>query len=310
VAIITMVLTPFMMSLSGSMYKKAARIPLSKRMIKGLKKAQQKISNPAHPIENHTVIVGLGINGQNLSQASRIAGIPYVMIDSNADLVRKLKNQGEPVLYGDATSESVLRFARVQKASVMVIAISDAPATFRIVQIAREINPSLHLIVRTRYIKDVEYLYMLGASEVIPEEFETSVEIFTRVLNRYLVPRDEIQRMVDEIRSDAYTVLRKTEMSPIRISRHLPDFELTAIRVEAESEAESIPVSNIKLRRSFGITMVALRRNEQVITDMNSDETLIEGDVVYLIGSKSQLKCAEAFFRHPSNKPDCNEINS
>jgi CPA2 family monovalent cation:H+ antiporter-2 len=303
VAIITMMLTPFMMSLSGSMYKKAASIPLSKKMIKGLQKTQRKIIDSKHPIENHTVIVGLGINGKNLAQASRYAGIPYVMIDSNADLVKKLKNKGEPIFYGDATSESVQRYARVHKASVMVIAISDAPSTFRITQVARELNPSLHLIVRTRYVKDVEYLYMLGASEVIPEEFETSVEIFTRVLNRYLIPRDEIQNLVDEIRSDAYTVLRKTEESPIRISRHLPDFELIAIRVEHGSEAESIPVSNIKLRRNFGITMVAMRRNDVVITDMNSKETLMDGDVVYLIGSKSQLKTASLFFQHILKKP-------
>jgi len=56
------------------------------------------------------------------------------------------------------------------------------PSTRRITGITRRLNPKVHLIVRTRYLQEIEPLYELGANEVIPEEFETSVEIFTRVL--------------------------------------------------------------------------------------------------------------------------------
>jgi CPA2 family monovalent cation:H+ antiporter-2 len=68
---------------------------------------------------------------------------------------------------------------------MLVVAISDPASTRRIVQVARRGNPRLHILVRTRYAAEVEDLLKLGANEVIPEEFETSIEIFAKVLHHY-----------------------------------------------------------------------------------------------------------------------------
>ena len=102
----------------------------------------------------------------------------------------------------------VLEHAHIEKARGMVVAISDAAASRRVAALARQLNPSLHVIVRTRYILEVEPLYKLGVNEVIPEEFETSVEILSRVLRNYLVPQDEIERCIADVRSDGYDMLR------------------------------------------------------------------------------------------------------
>ena len=79
---------------------------------------------------------------------------------------------GEPVYYGDATQEVVLEKAGGEKARVMVIAISDPAATRRIITTARRMSPGIHIIVRTRFISNVNDLHNLGANEVIPEEYE------------------------------------------------------------------------------------------------------------------------------------------
>jgi CPA2 family monovalent cation:H+ antiporter-2 len=76
---------------------------------------------------------------------------------------------------------------------VLVAVISDPAATRRIIEIARRLNPTLCIIARTRFVQEMKHLYELGANEVIPEEFETSVEIFTRVLVKYLISADEIE---------------------------------------------------------------------------------------------------------------------
>jgi len=107
----------------------------------------------------------------------------------NPETVRNEQAQGEPICYGDATQEAVLQHANIKDASVAIVAINDPTATRRITEIARRLNPKAHIIIRTRYLQEMKPLYELGANEVIPEEFETSVEIFTRVWQSILYPK-------------------------------------------------------------------------------------------------------------------------
>src|SRR3989442_7475593 len=90
---------------------------------------------------------------------------------------------------------------------MLVAAISDPAATRRMVRVARALNPRIHIIARTRYVTEIPELSRLGADVVIPEEFETSIEIFARVLAHYNVPRSDIERLVAQIRSSHYESL-------------------------------------------------------------------------------------------------------
>jgi CPA2 family monovalent cation:H+ antiporter-2 len=166
--------------------------------------------------KDHLVIIGFGFNGRNLACATRVRGIPYSIIEMNPETVRAEKAKGEPIHYGDATHEAVLHRAAVKDARVAVVAISDPTATRRIVELVRKVSPRIYVIVRTRFIQEVKRLRGLGADEVIPEEFETSVEIFARVLEKYLVPKDEIDKYIDEIRAEDYDVLGPDELRKLR----------------------------------------------------------------------------------------------
>src|SRR6266566_3524988 len=118
--------------------------------------------------------------------------------------VRQARARGEPAFYGDATREEILRALGAERARMLVVAISDPAATRRMVRVARALNPRMHIIARTRYVVEIPELARLGADDVIPEEFETSIEIFARVLAHYNVPRDEIERLVTDVRSSHY----------------------------------------------------------------------------------------------------------
>ncbi len=137
-----------------------------------------------------------------------------VIIDIDPEIVKIEANKGEPISYGDATQETVLQQAGIDNARVMVIAISDRAATRRITDLARRLNPDIYIIARTRYIQEMEILHDLGANEVIPEEYETSVEIFSRVLEKYQVPRERIESFIDHIRSDGYEMFRSISKEP------------------------------------------------------------------------------------------------
>ena len=141
---------------------------------------------------DHLIIVGFGVNGKNMAKAASKADIPYVVIEINPQIVKNEKSRGESIHYGDAAHGTVLKNVNIKNARIMVVAISDAIGTRKILDIAKKINPNIYIIVRTRYIRDMESLYQMGADEIVPEEFETSIEIFSRVLEKYSLPRQKM----------------------------------------------------------------------------------------------------------------------
>jgi CPA2 family monovalent cation:H+ antiporter-2 len=173
-------------------------------------------------LNRHVIVIGYGVNGRNVSKVLHRLGIPYLVLELNAETVRAAAAQGVPIRYGDAGRRQVLRHAKVEQAAIMVVAISDAIITRRTVSLARELNPDLYIIVRTRYMSEVGELFGLGASEVIPEEFETSVEIFSRVLKQYGVSNQSIEQEVEEVRKEGYAMLRSTSLPLVetRLSIH------------------------------------------------------------------------------------------
>jgi CPA2 family monovalent cation:H+ antiporter-2 len=153
------------------------RFPMPVRLQTGLKRAPKEPVNNGQEIpKDHLLIIGYGLNGRNVARAARSAGIPYMIVEMNPVTVKKEKAKGEPIYFGDASQEAVLEHVGVQNARIMVVAIPDPVATRMVVASARSLNPRLHIITRTRYLPEMKPLYELGANEVIPEEFETSVE--------------------------------------------------------------------------------------------------------------------------------------
>lgn len=287
VSIITMFFTPFVILFSETLYDKANKgvAIWSKRKLKYI---EEQIH---HKLENHLVIIGYGINGTNLSRAAKYGNIPYVIIELNADTVRKEKAKGEPIFYGDATHDYMLNSLNLNKAKVVVIAISDPFATKRIVTNIRNNSQSIHIIVRTRYVKEINELLTLGADEVIPEEFETSIEIFSRVLHNYLIPVDNVQELIDAIRSDNYEVFRHQKKTPKTIRpTNLPELKVTCIRIESDSgqiTGKSIGEANI--RKKYGVNILAISRNGNLIYHVSPEEKILQDDLVYLSGDQVHI---------------------
>ncbi|HEX6809195.1 MAG TPA: cation:proton antiporter [Gemmatimonadaceae bacterium] len=253
------------------------------------------------PIGDHVIIVGFGFNGRNLARVLRDVGIAYRVIDSNANKARQERGRGEPVLYGDASSAEILHHAGVERARVLVVAISDIAATRATVASVRRLNPNVHVIVRTRYMREIGSLVKLGSGEVVPEEFETAIEVFTRVLRRYLVPRDVIEREVRTVRSqydDMFRPLPDTGVRVEDISRFLTDVTLVVMRVEPGAPATGEPLSDIRFRERSGATVVAIQRDGGgLVASPSGDEVLHAGDTILVMGRTDQLERAATLLR-------------
>ncbi|MBP1729480.1 MAG: Kef-type potassium/proton antiporter, family [Deltaproteobacteria bacterium] len=250
-------------------------------------------------LSDHMIIVGYGVNGKNLARVLSKLKIAFVVIETNPFTVRKEAKKGHHILFGDAAKHEVLQQARIEQARGMVVAISDAAASRRVAALARQLNPAIHIIVRTRYLLEVEPLYKLGANEVVPEEFETSVEILSRVLRNYLVPQDDIEHCIAEVRSDGYEMLRtmsRRHSHAVGISGYLSGAELATFRVQKGAVLEGRSLSDGTIRSRSGATVMVIKRGEEIVPNPDPVWELQRDDILLLLGSSEQLAAAGKLF--------------
>jgi CPA2 family monovalent cation:H+ antiporter-2 len=207
----------------------------------------------------------------------------------NPQTVKAAQKAGEPIFYGDAISEFVLGRVGVSRARCAVFAISDPIATRQAVAATRRMNPDLYIVARTRYVSEIDQLYAAGADTVITEEFETSLEIIRRVLNRFGYRPAAIDREVLTVRQRRYSELRGKTMEtvPIEDGTGLEPFE-----VEVRKKSAGKTVTDLRVREQTGATIIAIRRGEAVLPNPGPNYVLNESDHVYLIGSEEEIRRA------------------
>ncbi|MDH3443804.1 MAG: NAD-binding protein, partial [Deltaproteobacteria bacterium] len=255
----------------------------------------------------HVIIVGYGLNGQNLSRVLKEVGISFRALDMDPDLVRGAQQAGEPVYFGDGTRLDVLHRLGIEHARVLVIAISAPLATARMVSQARRMRPDISIIVRTRYVAEIDHLYRLGANQVIPEEFETSVEIFARVLQEYHIPRNVVALQVELIRREHYGTLRGLRLQGKQLDE-LNQF-LVGTTTDIYSIVEGSPVvgknlDEIDLRSRCAVTIIAVVRDGKSYHNVAGDFSMKAGDLLVLLGDHKALDEAGSILNPPRNEPE------
>ncbi|MCE5194541.1 MAG: cation:proton antiporter [Nitrospiraceae bacterium] len=296
-SVLTMALTPFILRVSPSVSAWVTASHLV-RKISMRKKYQDSESIPGKR-QGHVIVIGFGLNGKNLAKVLKEASLPYVVLEMNNDTVREMKKKGEPIYYGDGTSKDILRKLGIEKARVLVIAISDPASTRRIVSISKKENPKIHIVVRTKYLAEVEDLRRLGADEVIPEEFETSIELFARVLNHYKFPYSVIQDMIEQIRSNSYNVLRNIGFSDKLFEKYdwLSELPFDSYRIPENSDMIHKSIGSLQIRRKTGITIIAIRRSDEVFTNPNPEFSFNKNDIIFFTGNKDSINTAMKYFK-------------
>ena len=250
-------------------------------------------------IEGHVIIAGFGLTGRNLARVLREAAIPYVVLELNPETVRTFKAADEPVIFGDVSSRTVLREAGIARARIMVIAVSDPRATGRAVRAARDLAPDLYIIVRTRYTVDVDRFYELGANDVIPEEFETSIELFSRVLDRLHVPRNIIEAQVKIVRGECYGMLRGTcsavRPTAERIGELLQAGTAETFFVGQGGFPAGKTLGALDLRGRTGATVIAVVRDEESFTSPGADFEIRELDTLIIVANHRDIDRAVGY---------------
>jgi monovalent cation:H+ antiporter-2, CPA2 family len=258
----------------------------------GFNRSTSRGANETPSTTGHVIVVGYGLNGQNLARVLKEVGIPYRVLEMDPDLVRSAKAGGEPISFGDGTRPELLQQVGIAKARVLVVAISDPAATARLVSQARRLRTDLYIIVRTRYVAEIDHLYRLGANQVIPEEFETSVEIFARVLQEYHIPRNVISLQVDLIRKEHYGTLRGIQLQGKQLdalSQFLVGTTSDIFSIIEKSPAVGKSLGEINLPSRSGVSVIAVVREGKSYPNVDNDFKLAVGDMLVLLGGHKAL---------------------
>ena len=243
-------------------------------------------------LNHHIVIVGFGVIGRSVAKAAKLMGIPYAVIEFNPDTVKIEKKEGTVIVYGDATQRLVLDHVNIAKADSIVVSIPDAQAVRHVVDTVSKNYPNVYIIARTRYVGETEHLLKLGADEVVPEEYETSISIFNNVLNRLGVDSNHRNELMVSLRNDTYDTFR----SPIipknqkDLQKHILDSMCINKFIVHENQAwtgKSLIDSGI--RKTFGISVIALIRKDGItISNPEPTTTINAGDEVIILGEREK----------------------
>lgn len=307
VSTLTMMVTPFLIAAAPGVAERVSRWPLPQKILLGYSSPSLKEGDRSlPPLNNHLVIVGYGPVGRNLARAAKSAGIPYAVVEMNPATVRQEKKRGEPIVFGDASEGTLLEHVSVKDAKVVCVSLADPATVRRITAAVRAVAPAVYLIVRTRFLSEVKKLTALGANEVIPEELETSVEIFARVLTKYLVPREEIEELIARVRVDGYQSVEGEQLPAIQwcdILSDVPDMEVRSTRVTPGSLLAEKTLGELGLRKNWGVTVLAVRRDGSWSPNPGPDMFLKPGDVVILLGRTQDLIKLHPLLASPTLAP-------
>lgn len=292
VSIVSMLLTPFVIIFSERIAFGVMKFrPIEAWDRKMVASKERDHSVATDQLHNHLVIIGYGINGSNLARAAEFSDIPYVAVEMNAETVKAEQKKGVPILYGDARQDHIMEAVNIPKARVVVIAISDPEGTKVIVQNIRMVSQSVHLIVRTRFVREIPELIALGADDVIPEEFETSIEIFSRTLHYFLIPEDDIGHFAEITRSNNYGLFQNKNSIPrtFRPGKY-PEFDITCLKVRTDNRRiVGKTLSELDVRNQYGINILGLSRKDKLITNSGPDEILLQRDILYVTGKQESI---------------------
>jgi CPA2 family monovalent cation:H+ antiporter-2 len=244
----------------------------------------------------HVIVCGFGRVGQNLARVLERRGLEFIALDLDPFRVRDARQAGDPVVYGDASEPEVLRALGLEHASALVVSVDSTEVALRIVRAVRQLRTDMPLLVRTEDDSKLDVLLAAGATEVIPETFETSLSLVAHVLLVLDVPAQEVLETTENIRHDRYSILRNVYRK--RDARHLGDDhplrqQLRTVVLPPGARAVGRTIRELGLDHG-PVLANALRRDGIVGRNPDPETRLREGDVLILWGAPEDLEQEES----------------
>ncbi len=160
---------------------------LERQGILGARKLAPESMTPIKAIKaitDHAIICGYGPVGRSLNEALKRSGVDTLVMELNADTVRKLKSEGQPVLFADATHSEALDLAGIGRARLVAFTFPSVAATCIAVPLVRQRNSGIFIFGRAKFHPEVVQLRELGV-QVIHDERESAVAMVRAAISSY-----------------------------------------------------------------------------------------------------------------------------
>jgi monovalent cation:H+ antiporter-2, CPA2 family len=289
--IVSMLAAPFVIAASDRIVLRLSRAEWMQRALELHRIAVQSIET-----ERHVVIVGYGRNGQRLARLLDAEGLRYIALDLDPERVREAAAAGDTVVFADALRREALVAAGITRAAAVVLTFADAAAAVRMLAHVHDLNPSLPVIVRARDEADIAPLTAAGASEVVPEAFESGLMLASHTLVWVGVPLSRVMRRVSQVRGERYGLLRGLFQGRDELDADA-GAQLHSVTLEPGARAIGKTLAELELD-SLGVQVRAVRRRgTKAKLDAASAGPLESSDVVVLLGAPEALAEAEERLR-------------
>ncbi|MBA4074359.1 MAG: hypothetical protein C0508_04900 [Cyanobacteria bacterium PR.023] len=252
--------------------------------------AEQSQQTTHLPLTNHTVVCGFGRVGKNVALAIREAGVAVAVVELDGAAIEDLKQRHIPFVYGDAGSRLVLSECNITAATTLVITLPDPLAAVNIIKMAREVNPNLRILVRAHRPADRAAFKQAGAAQIVQPEFEASLELTKQALLGQNAEQGQLAKALSFIRNS------RTEDSD-DFDYHPPIGEIIGFANEdfvgawfkVKNSLAGKTIKELDLRNQIGVTVLAIRREEQVVSHPPAEFSLQGEDSIFVVGHSEQL---------------------
>jgi monovalent cation:H+ antiporter-2, CPA2 family len=289
VAIISMILTPFVSGATPRLYA------LQRRWFK--RELLQTINLPDHGLQDHVIIAGGGRVGAYVAEVLHRLDLAFVVIDLDLRQVERARKAGWPVIYGDAGQAAVLEAAQVEAACLVLITTPGLMVTQSVVDQVRQMNAAVHVVARAESVEAMKLLHEHGVYEVVQPEFEAGLEITRQALLHLRLSPDRIQHFTNAVRRELYAPLyqRRLQYQTIaRLESASRLLELTWVQAPQDGPLPGRTIGRLQIRRRTGVSVVGVMRDGRVYPNPDADFRFAGGDYVAIMGSEEQLAAFRA----------------
>jgi len=292
-ALLSIVVNPLMFRLVGWAERGLQWIsPLWKL----LNRFGQRLTSIDAPLAGHIVIVGCGRVGRHIAEVAEYLGLPYLVVESDAERAHVLDQRGVRTLLGDAANSEVLTHAALDRARLLVVTLPEEAASELTVAAARDLAPNLPIIARAVTREGVQRLTELGAQHVIHPELEGGLQLVRHALLQLGFSMEDVRRYAESVRRDHYAALANSseEQRLLRESLDRADLiQVAWLRLPSDSPWTGRAWEETGLTTRTGVALATILRDGQLLANPEAGTVLHEGDYLELIGNSEQLAAAQ-----------------
>jgi CPA2 family monovalent cation:H+ antiporter-2 len=242
-----------------------------------------RVAGPAEaPPPPRAVVCGFGRVGSAVGEALETFAVPYVVIETDPDVVRALRARGVPCLYGDAAHTRLLELAGVAGAPLVLVTLPDAEHARLVVARVRTLNPTATILARAHRRASQAGLRAAGATALVEPEAEAAAALIQHVARHLAVPHERLaaylERLQDAMNPEGTVRPSEGGLPEVR-NLELPDGDLAGLTLR-----------EARVRERFGVTVMAItRRDGATVVNPPADTALRAGDRLRVFGLPGQI---------------------